>query len=176
MVEDWTTAILIRIYKNKGDKRICDNYRSISLLVAASKVFSHIILNRVQNLIDSQLLEQQAGFRRNRSTMDQIFILKMIMERSQEYNKPLHMCFIDIQKAYDSVNRDLLWQICRSYDIGEKLIRMLKMLYKNTKAKVRINGEISDEFNIETGIMQRGIPSPILFNIFFDFIMRQITK
>ncbi|CAF4160208.1 unnamed protein product [Rotaria sordida] len=163
MVEDWTTAILIRIYKNKGDKKMCDNYRGISLLVAASKVFSRIILNRVQHLIDNQLLEQQAGFRKNRSTIDQIFILKMIMERSQEYNKPLHMCFIDIQKAYDSANRDLLWQICRYYGTGDKLIRMFKLLYKNTKAKVRINSEMSDEFSIETGVMQGGIPSPILY-------------
>ncbi|CAF4057002.1 unnamed protein product [Rotaria sp. Silwood2] len=61
-VEDWTIAILIRIYKNKGDKKICDNYRGISVLVAASKVFSRIILNLGQDLIDHQLLEQQAGF------------------------------------------------------------------------------------------------------------------
>ncbi len=174
IVDDWTTAILIRLYKNKGDKRICDNYRGISLLVVASKVFSRIILNRVQDLLNKQLLEEQAGFRNNRSTIDQIFILKMTMEKSRDYNKPLFMCFIDIQKAYDSINRDLLWQICKHYGLTSKIIRMLQLLYKNTRAQVRINGELSDSFDIETGVLQGGITSCILFNILFDFLMRRV--
>ncbi|CAF4901418.1 unnamed protein product [Rotaria socialis] len=101
MVADWTLAIIIRLYKNKGDKKICDNYRGISLLVVASKIFTRVILNRIQLLIDKQLLEEQAGFRTNRSKIDQVFILKMVMEKTRELNKPLHMCFIDIQKCYD---------------------------------------------------------------------------
>ncbi|CAF2995669.1 unnamed protein product [Rotaria sp. Silwood2] len=148
MVEDWTTAMLIRIYKSKDDRKICDNYKGTSLLTAASQGFSRIILNRIQNLVDIQLLEHQAGFYKNRSTTDQIFILKLIMEKTQEFNRPLHLCFIDNQKAYDSANRNLLWRICRHYGISDKLIRMLKLLYKNTKARVRINGELSDSFNI----------------------------
>ena len=174
MVDDWTTAILIRIYKGKGDKQLCDNYRGISLLVVASKVFSRVILNRVQSLLDKQLLEEQAGFRSNRSTIDQIFSLKMTMERSREHNKPLFMCFVDIQKAYGSVNRDLLWQICRHYGLTEKIVRMLQLLYKDTKAQVRVSGELSDTFNIDTGVLQGGIPSCVLFNILFDFVMRRV--
>jgi exonuclease III len=176
MIEDWTTAILIRLYKNKGDKKICDNYLGISLLVVTSKIFSRIILNRVQGLLDKQLLEEQAGFRSNRSTIDQIFILKMIMEKSYNINKPLLMCFIDIMKAYDSVDRALLWQICRHYGLTEKIVRMLKLLYKDTKAQVRINGELSDPFDINSGVQQGGIPSCILFNILFDFIMRRVIE
>jgi hypothetical protein len=175
MVEDWTRAILIRLYKNKGDKKICDNYRGISLLVVASKIFSRVILNRIQILLDNKLLEEQAGFRSNRSTVDQIFTLKLVMEKSREHNKPLCMCFIDIQKAYDSVNRELLWKICRHYGLTDKTVRMLQLLYKNSKAQVRINGELSESFDIETGVMQGGIPSPILFNILFDFIMRKVN-
>ncbi|CAF3297940.1 unnamed protein product, partial [Rotaria sp. Silwood2] len=176
MIEDWTTAILIRLYKNKGDKKICDNYRGISLLVVTSKIFSRIILNRVQDLMDKQLLEEQAGFRSNRSTIDQIFILKMIMEKSRNNNKPLHMCFIDIMKAYDSIDRALLWQICRHYGLSEKIVRMLQLLYKDTKAQVRINGELSDPFDINSGVQQGGIPSCILFNVLFDFIMRRVIE
>ncbi|CAF4074483.1 unnamed protein product [Adineta steineri] len=173
MVEDWSVAILIRLFK-KGDKQLCDNYRGISLLSVISKLFSRIILNRIQQLIDNQLLEAQSGFRPNRSTIDHIFILKMIMERRKEFNKPLFLCFIDITKAYDSVNRNLLWKVCRKYGISEKLVNLLKMLYKNSKAKVRIEGEVSDSFLIETGVLQGGIPSPILFNLLFDFIIRKV--
>ncbi len=176
IVENWTLAILIRLFKNKGDKKQCDNYRGISLLVVVSKLFTRIILNRIQKLIDQQLLEQQAGFRSNRSTIDQIFIIKMIMEKSREFNKSLFMCFIDIQKAYDSVNRDLLWRICKHYGLTDKIIRLLKLTYKNTRAKVRINGELSESFVIENGVMQGGIPSPVLFNILFDFIIRKVLE
>jgi len=93
IVENWTLAILIRLFKNKGDKKQCDNYRGISLLVVVSKLFTRIILNRIQKLIDQQLLEQQAGFRSNRSTIDQIFIIKIIMEKSREFNKSLFVFY-----------------------------------------------------------------------------------
>ena len=173
-MNDWTTSILIRLYKNKGDKHICDNYRGISLLAATSKIFSRVTLNRVQSLLDKQLLEEQAGFRTNRSTVDQIFILKMVMEKLHDYNKPLYMCFIDIQEAYDSVNRDLLWQICKHYGLSNKTVRMLQLLHTNTKARIRVNGDLSDSFNVETDVLQGGVTSCILFNILFDFIMRRV--
>ena len=176
IVEDWTLAILIRILKNKGDKTQCDNYCGISLLVVASKLFTRVILNRVQSLIDRQLLETQAGFRANRSTVDQVFTLKMAIEKSREFNRPMFMCFIDIQKAYDSVNRNLLWKICRQYDPQEKTVYMLKLVHQNSRAQVRVKGELSDSFEIETGVMQGEVPSPVLFNILFDFIIRKVLE
>ncbi|CAF2588534.1 unnamed protein product [Rotaria sp. Silwood2] len=153
MMQDWSLAILISLYK-KGEKQMCDNYRGISLLNVTSKIFSRIILNRIQNMIDYQLLEAQSGFRTQRSTVDQIHILKITMKKRREFNKSLFMCFIDLTKAYDSVNRDLLWRVCRKYGISEKFVNLLKMLYKNSKAKVRIEGELSDSFLIETGVQQ----------------------
>ena len=174
MMTDWNLAILIKLYKNKGEKQLCDNYRGISLLNVTSKIFSRIILNRIQQLIDRQLLEVQSGFRAQRSTIDQIFTLKLAMEKRREYNKPLFMCFIDITRAYDSVNRDLLWRVCRKYGIAQKLVNLLKMLYKTSRAKVRVEGELSDSFLIETRVLQGGIPSPILFNVVFDFIIRKV--
>ena len=90
-MKDWILAILIRLFKNKGDKRHCDNYLGISLLVVTSKLFTRVILNRVQKVIDRQLMEEQAGFRPNRSTLDQIFIRKMAMEKSREFNRPIFM-------------------------------------------------------------------------------------
>ena len=98
------------------------------------------------------------------------------MEKRREFNKPLFMCFIDITKAYDSVNRELLWRICRKYGISEKLVNLLRMLYRDSKAKVRIDDVLSDSFLIETGVLQGGIPSPILFNILFDFIIRRVIE
>ena len=120
MVKDWTVAVLIRLYKNKDDKRICDKYRRISLLVVTGKVFARVLLNRIQTCLIKKLLEQQAGFRSGRSTIDQIFTLKTTMKKSTKFNQPLHMCFIDLQKAYDSVNRKAVWRICHAYGLSNK--------------------------------------------------------
>ncbi|CAM4769447.1 unnamed protein product [Rotaria magnacalcarata] len=176
MVKEWSSATLVRLYKNKDDKKLRDNYRGVSLLNVTGKIFSRIILNRIQNLVDEQLLEIQSGFRASKSTMDQIFTLKMIMQRTREFNKPLFMCFIVITNAYDSVHREMLWKICQNYGISEKLVNLLRMLYKDSKAKGKINGELSDSFEIKTGVMQGGIPSPMLFNILFDFVIRKVIE
>ena len=86
------------------------------------------------------------------------------------------MCFIDIQKAYDSVNRDPLWKICKSHGLTDKSVNLLKTLRNNNKAKVRINGQLSDNFDIETNVMQGEIPSSLLFNVSFDFIIRRVLE
>ena len=112
-IDDWSTAIIIRLFENKGDKRDCGNYPGISLLPITSKIFSRLILNRVQNQLGKQIMEQQAGFQPNRSTIDHIFTLNLVMEKIRDYNKSLYLCFIDIQKAYNSINREILWRICR---------------------------------------------------------------
>ncbi|CAF2129649.1 unnamed protein product [Rotaria magnacalcarata] len=151
MVNEWTEAIIIRLYKNKGDKRICDNYRGISPLDVAGKIFARIILNRIQASLDRKLMEEQAGFRSRRSTMDQIFILKMVMERSREFNQPLHMCFIDLKKAYDSVHRKTLWRLCRAYGLSQKIVRMVQLLYEDTSAQIRIDDDVSESFVMNTG-------------------------
>ncbi|CAF5042879.1 unnamed protein product, partial [Rotaria magnacalcarata] len=158
--ENWSSAILIPLFKNKGDKTSCDNYRGICLL----------------NVVNQQLLEQQAGFRSNRSTVDQIFIVNMIMEKASEYDIPLFICFIDIQKAYDSVNRELLWKICRHYGLTDKIVKLLQLVYKDSNARIKINGDLSECFKMDTGVMQGGIPSPFLFNIVFDFIMKKVLS
>ena len=78
----------------------------------------------------------------------------MTMERRREFNKPLYMCFVDISKAYDSVNRELLWKVCRGHGISEKLVNLLKMLYKDSIATVRINGELSNSIEIRLEVLQ----------------------
>ena len=98
------------------------------------------------------------------------------MERSREFNQPLHICFIDLQKAYDSVNRETLWRICRAYGLSDKMIKMIKLLYEDTRAEVRIDGDLSTSIQMKTGVKQGCLLSPILFNVYIDFVMRNILK
>ena len=100
--EEWKRAIIVPIFKNKGSKLDCGNYRSISLISVPSKVFMRVLLNRMKPKIEESLREEQAGFRGGRSTVDQIFALRQILEKRWEFALPVYCAFIDLEKAYDS--------------------------------------------------------------------------
>ena len=98
---------MITIYKNKGDKAVCGNSRRIALLGSAGKVLARILLRRlVTSLADGIMPETQSGFRANRSTLDMIFAARQVMEKSREQHRDLFVAFIDLSKAFDSVDTD----------------------------------------------------------------------
>jgi len=92
----------VPIFKKKN-KMDCNNYRGISLLCNCSKIFTNIILHRLRKRTEEILSEEQTGFRANRSTVDQIFALRQIMEKYLEMNCGLYIGYIDFKKAFDSV-------------------------------------------------------------------------
>ena len=102
--QDWKDAQSVMIFK-KGDRRICGNYRGISLLSIPGKVFARILLNRLTQHVEQFLPEAQCGFRAGRGTSDMIFSLRQIQEKCIEQNMPLYMIFVDFTKAFDTVNR-----------------------------------------------------------------------
>ena len=104
---EWKKAILVPVHKKK-DRKICDNYRGISLLSVPGKVLSLVLLNRLETIIDPQLKESQCGFRKGRGTVDQIWVARQIIERATEYRTTVHLGFVDLTKAYDSVDRTAL--------------------------------------------------------------------
>ena len=91
----------------------CNNYRGVSLLCHCSKVFSSVILQRIKKRTEEILSEAQAGFRVGRGTVDQIFTLRQLAEKYEEYGKNLFVCYVDFRKAFDSVWRKGLWKIMR---------------------------------------------------------------
>jgi hypothetical protein len=103
--EQWKESIIVPIYK-KGDKTDSSNYRGISLLSASYKILSNILLSRLTPYVDEIIGDRQCGFRRNRSTNDQIFCIHQVLEKKWEYNGTVYKLFIDFSKAYDSVRRE----------------------------------------------------------------------
>ena len=97
------------LYKGKGDRSDCNNYRGISLLSIVGKVYARIILTRLQTLAERVYPESQCGFRAERSTIDMIFSLRQLQEKAREKQMPLYVAFIDLTKAFDTVNREALW-------------------------------------------------------------------
>jgi hypothetical protein len=112
MPKEWSIAVICPICK-KNEKTICSNYRGISLLSVVYKVLSKILAKRLNPYTEEILGDYQCGFRRDRSTTDQIFALKNILEKCNEYNIILHQLFTDFKQAYDSVIRNKLYSIMR---------------------------------------------------------------
>ena len=173
--EDWQTGLLFKLPK-KGDLENCNNWRGIMLLSTTSKVFSKIILNRLDAGIDPQLRNEQAGFRKGKSCSYHIFTLRQILEQSKEWNTTLYATFIDLEKAFDSVHRESLWRILRHYGIPSKIVNIIRMLYSDFKAKVICGPQLSESFSIKTGVKQGCILSPFLFTLCIDWLMKETTK
>ncbi len=125
--QEWKQGIIIKIPK-KGDLSVCDNYRGITLLSTPSKVFAKTLINRIYTGVESKLRKEQPGFRKGRSTTEQIFILRNIVEQAIEWNATMYVTFVDFEKAFDSVHQDSLWKIVRAYGIPDKIIKMIQLL------------------------------------------------
>jgi len=170
---DWSQAVVIPIYK-KGNKEDCNNYRGIALLSVPGKAFARLLLNRIRPTIEDRLAENQCGFRAKRSAAGQVFILRQLIEKSHEFQRPLFVAFIDLQKAYDTINREALWAVLERYSLPPKIIALIKAMHASSSACVRAFGDVSGSFEIHNGVRQGCILSPTLFIIFLDFVLRQM--
>ena len=172
---EWKEGIIVKLPK-KGQLTDCNNWRGINLLSVPGKILSRIILDRIKDDVDKILREEQSGFRKNRSCLDNIFILRTIIEQTNEWKSSMYINFIDFEKAFDSIHRESLWQILHQYGIHRKLIEMIKEMYNGFKCAVRHEGELTDWFLITSGVRQGCILSPLLFLIAIDWLMRRVTK
>ena len=125
-----------------------------------------LIISRIRNVYDKLIMNSQFGFQANRSTTDAIFVLQNSINMT---SKPLFLCFIDLKAAYDWINRDMLFKILEIRLQSLILVKILKALYTGTSAA--ING-CKVFFKTATGCRQGGIESPIIFNIYLDFVLR----
>ena len=156
----WNDASIITIYK-KCDRTDCGNYRGISPLSIAGKIFARILLNRLSTHITPEVItETQCGFRGNRSTVDMIFCLRQLQEKCIEQDRPLYMVFVDFSKAFDTVGRTGLWQLLQKYGCPEKFTTMIEALHTGMMATVSVGGEVSESFRVTNGVKQGCVLAP----------------
>ena len=170
---DWQKSIIVPLLK-KGDPSECGNYRGISLLSVPSKVLALVILDRCKGWMNDQLLEQQSGFRPARGCNDAIFCLRALLESAAERHTRVCIAFVDLSKAYDSVDRSLMFQVLEKRGMPTQLIDMLRCLHANTETCVRTSAGDSDWFHVDTGLRQGGVEAPLLFNLFLDTAVREV--
>ena len=163
-------AINVNVLYKKSDRSNCNNYRGISLLSHAGKVFLKIVANRLSDYCEARgiLPDEQCGFRPERSTVDMLFVVRRLQELARRRIIPLYMCFVDLQKAYDSADRELLWKVLARAGVPEEMIAVIRQFHDGMQAQVRMDdGELSDWFEVTQGLRQGCVLSPLLFNIFF---------
>ena len=173
MPEQFRDALIVALYKNKGSKADCGNYRGISLLSIAGKIFARIILNRLIAVSEANLPEAQCGFRPGRSTVDMIFTVRQVQDKCLEQNLDLYSVFIDLTKAFGTVNREVLWDVLALYGCPTKFIQIIRLFHVDMTGQVLSNGEQSDLFSISNGVKQGCVFAPVLFNLFFACVLRQ---
>jgi hypothetical protein len=171
----WKESIIVPIHK-KGDKTDCNNYRGISLLSTSYNILSNFLLSKLSPYIDEIIGDHQCGFRRNRSTTDQILYIRQILERKWEYNKTVHQLFKTFEKAYDSQRDEVLYNILIEFGVPTKLVRLIKMCLNETYSKIRIGKHLSDSFPIQNGLKQGDALSPLLSNFALEYAIRKVQE
>uniref|UniRef100_A0A1Y1M3Z3 Reverse transcriptase domain-containing protein n=1 Tax=Photinus pyralis TaxID=7054 RepID=A0A1Y1M3Z3_PHOPY len=169
--KDWEIGILMPIYK-KGDKRDCTNYRGITMTCILAKVYERILGKRLEEKTETQLEESQCGFRKGRGVQDHIFMLKQLIEKYTR--ETIFVAFIDLEKAFDSIPRRLVWSSLKRRGIGNKLGKCIRSMYTNTRNYVRTGNYQSEEFTTKEGLRQGGVLSPALFNVVMDDIIKEV--
>ena len=122
------------------------------------------------NALEALLPETQNGFRSNRSTTDAIFAVKLLQEKAVEQHSGLHIAFIDLQKAFDTVNRDMLFQVLQRFGCPPKTLSIIRSLHDGMKVRVRTVDGVSEPFPVSMGVKQGCVLAPCLFNIYLTAV------
>ena len=121
----------------KGNAKECSNYHTIALISHASKVMLKILQAMLQQYVNHELPDVQAGFRKGRGTRNQIANIHWIIEIAREFQKNIYFCFIDYAKAFDCVTHNKLWKVLKEMGISDHLICLLRNLYASQETTVR---------------------------------------
>ena len=198
--EDFRRSLFVPIAKVSRAQE-CSDFRTIALISHASKVLLHLIKRRITPVIERQLGESQMGFRKGKGTRDAIFQLRMISERIQQMKSEivkvskkrrkkierekkrrkktkeetgLYMCFVDYQKAFDRKKHDKLVEVMEKAGVLER--RLFINLYWKQNAAVRWEGEVSRDIEVERGVRQGCVISPMLFNLYSELMIKEAMR
>ena len=168
--EDWKQSTLVPIFKGKGDPMECGSYRGIKLLEHAMKVVERVLEQRLRGMV--KVDEMQFGFSPGKGTTDAIHIIRQIQERHREKGKELFYAFVDLEKAYDRVPREVTRWAMRKLGVAEWMVAAVMALYEGARTVVRTEDGESEGFEVKVGLHQGSVLSPLLFLI----VMEAVTK
>ena len=122
--------------------------------------------------VDEVLRDEQAGFRKDRSCIDQIATLRIIVEQTIEWSSPSYLLLVDFEKAFDSVDREAMWRILRHYGIPDKIVKMLNVQYQGFTCQVLYRGTMTEPIEVKTGVRQGCLLLPLLIPVVLDWVSK----
>ena len=174
--ESWTRGIVVPVPK-KGDLSDVNNYRGITLTSILSKIYSHILDNRLPSWADDINIfnECQFGFMQNKSTVDCLFILQSVVKNQLYHKRKLYCAFIDFQKAFDLIYRNGIWYKLCEMGASLRFVKSVKAIYNSVKLCVRSLGKFSDCFDSFVGVKQGEPLSLLLFILFLNDLSEELN-
>ena len=173
----WRQTIVTPILKADKDPRDPLGYRGISLISVPCKVFADVLNQRLIKWLESNdiLVEEQNGFRRDRSCLDHLYTLTNVIKNRKNAKKSSYVCFIDMKKAFDCVNRDLLWYKLMALGVSGKFLDAAKSLYSDMECSVKVNDRLTPFFPVTKGVKQGCKISPTLFAAYINDLATDIN-
>ena len=168
---DWAKSWMVSVYKGKGDALECGSYRGIKLIDHVMKVLERVIEKRIRSRVE--VSDMQFGFMPGKGTTDAIFIVRQLQEKYLGKKRELWMAFIDLEKAFDRVPREVLWWALRRVGVDEWLISIIKAMYVGVTTSVRTRSGQSEEFEVKVGVHQGSVLSPLLFAIVLEAVSKE---
>lgn len=175
----WNYSIITPVIKsNNGDKRDPTNYRGVSVTVSIYKAYCKLLNDRLTKWAESNdiIQDEQNGFRRNRSTIDQLSTLTNIIENRKRTKQSTFVAYVDFSKAYDRIDRNLLWSKLCDIGIRGKMFEAIKSIYSNIQCAVKINGYRTKWFSQNIGLKQGCLLSTTLFNLYLNDLSQTLNQ
>jgi hypothetical protein len=168
----------INLLPKEGDPSELGNYRPISLLCVQYKIYTHILNRRLQAYLEENriLSEGQAGFRKGMSTACHINTLINILEDCRQFDREIHLCYVDIKKAYDSVEHWAIEEALQYYGVPKDFVEVIMSLYKNITAEIVTSFGVTKEFEVTRGVRQGDVISPLLFNVVINPFLEYLNE
>ena len=172
---DWRAACIVSLYKWKGDKCECGNSRGISLLSAVGRLYGRVLIKRVRAGTECAIGKEQCGFRQSRGCMDKWVCSKAYCENYLANGKDIFLTFMDLEKAYDTIDWHGMWKMLRVYGVGGTLLKAVQSFYIDSRTCFRLGNDLSEWFPVNVGLRHGCVMSPWLFNVHTKGVVRDLN-
>ena len=165
--------MIVPIWQRKGDVHDPGKYRGITLLSQVLKLLERVLDAWTRRRVEGDFGEEQQGFRKGRGTADGMYVLRQMLEKRPEVQGSMALGFVDLEKAFDTVPREMVTGTLRWIGVPEAEVRMIEGTYEKTTARVVVGEGASEEFEFKIGLRQGSLLSTLLFLAVLDLINRK---